>query len=105
MALSLLEQRALAELKRRLGDRFGDRIERLVLFGSRARGEGHEHSDLDVLVLLQGLTPAERREVLDIASDVEDELRLIVAPIVRDPARWPAWVPLAKVIAEEGIPL
>ncbi len=104
MVLSPLEQQTLTELKRQLEVRFGARIERLVLFGSRARGEGHEHSDLDVLVLLRDLTPTERRDVLDIASDLEDTSALVIAPVVRDPARWPAWAPLAEVIAKEGIP-
>jgi predicted nucleotidyltransferase len=29
---------------------YGDRIERVVLFGSRARGDAHEDSDYDILL-------------------------------------------------------
>ena len=35
---------------------YGDRIERLVLFGSRARGDAHADSDYDIAVFLQDLT-------------------------------------------------
>jgi len=35
---------------------YGDRIERLVLFGSRARGDAHTDSDYDVAVFLVDLT-------------------------------------------------
>lgn len=35
---------------------YGDRIERLVLFGSRARGDAHTGSDYDVAVFLKDLT-------------------------------------------------
>jgi len=35
---------------------YGDRIERLVLFGSRARGDAHADSDYDVAVFLVDLT-------------------------------------------------
>ena len=35
---------------------YGDRIERLVLFGSRARGDAHPDSDYDVAVFLGNLT-------------------------------------------------
>ena len=35
---------------------YGDRIERVVLFGSRARGDAWEDSDYDVAVFLTGLT-------------------------------------------------
>ena len=34
---------------------YGDRIERVVLFGSRARGDAREDSDYDVAVFLKGL--------------------------------------------------
>jgi predicted nucleotidyltransferase len=32
---------------------YGDRIERVVLFGSRARGDAQENSDYDVAVFLR----------------------------------------------------
>ena len=35
---------------------YGDRIERLVLFGSRARGDAHTDSDYDVAIFLLDLT-------------------------------------------------
>lgn len=35
---------------------YGDRIERVVLFGSRARGGAHSDSDYDVAVFLRNLT-------------------------------------------------
>jgi predicted nucleotidyltransferase len=35
---------------------YGDRIERLVLFGSRARGDAHTDSDYDIAVFLEDLT-------------------------------------------------
>jgi predicted nucleotidyltransferase len=35
---------------------YGDRLERVVLFGSRARGDAREDSDYDVAVFLNELT-------------------------------------------------
>ena len=35
---------------------YGDRIERIVLYGSRARGDAREDSDYDVAVFLKGET-------------------------------------------------
>jgi predicted nucleotidyltransferase len=34
---------------------YGDRIERLILFGSRARGDAHADSDYDIAVSLEDL--------------------------------------------------
>ena len=51
-----------------LRERFGERLCEVVLFGSRARGDAHEDSDVDVLVVIEGLSEQERLAVLDLAS-------------------------------------
>ena len=50
---------ALSEYARRLREIFGDRVAEVRLFGSFARGEANEDSDVDVLVLINGLTDLE----------------------------------------------
>jgi predicted nucleotidyltransferase len=45
---------ALAEAKARLEALYGDRLERVVLYGSYARGDAREDSDVDLLVVLRG---------------------------------------------------
>ena len=47
----------LADLKRRLERRFGDRFVALYLFGSRARGDHEPDSDVDVAVILDQKLP------------------------------------------------
>jgi predicted nucleotidyltransferase len=47
-----MEEIILKELKKLLVDTFGDIIEDVILFGSRARGTFHEDSDYDILVIL-----------------------------------------------------
>jgi predicted nucleotidyltransferase len=43
----------LAEIKRRVTEMYGDRIKRVVLYGSRARGDHRRDSDYDVAVFLR----------------------------------------------------
>ncbi|MGH6840757.1 MAG: nucleotidyltransferase domain-containing protein [Methylocella sp.] len=38
-----------------LDEIYGDQLERVVLFGSRARGDAHPHSDYDVAIFLKSL--------------------------------------------------
>jgi len=62
-----------------LGDIFGDRIERVVLFGSRARGKVRDDSDYDVGVFLKDLTGrrAEVRRLVPVTH--EAQLHLVKA--------------------------
>jgi len=55
-----------------LDELYGERIERVVLFGSRARGEAHEESDYDIAVFLNDLTDrwCEFRRLADIRTDI-----------------------------------
>jgi uncharacterized protein len=52
--LPLHVRAALVETRARLNVLYGDRLARLVLYGSHARGDAREDSDLDLLVVLRG---------------------------------------------------
>ena len=49
-----LLQPVITELKERLKELYGESLERVVLFGSQARGDAAAGSDIDVLVVLKG---------------------------------------------------
>ena len=75
--------KALGTFQSWLGARFGERLREVVLFGSQARGEATDESDVDVLVVIDGLDEAERREVFDRAYDagVDGDDFISVAPL------------------------
>lgn len=79
------------ELKRRLEKEFGADLLDVRLFGSYARGEANEDSDVDVFVLLRTADWHERKLVLDVAGDLFAETDLLVSPTVFDLARWEEW--------------
>jgi uncharacterized protein len=45
----------LSELKARLATIYGHRLKQVCVYGSYARGEQHSESDLDILIVLDGL--------------------------------------------------
>ena len=63
----------LAKFRAALEDVYGSRIERVVLFVSRARGDAHADSDYDVALFLNDL-PAPWLEV-DRLMDIEEGFR------------------------------
>ncbi len=58
------------ELKDVLKSFLGDRI-RLILYGSRARGTYTEESDIDIAIIVQGLTRELKDQILNIVADIE----------------------------------
>ncbi|MDQ3036798.1 MAG: nucleotidyltransferase domain-containing protein [Myxococcota bacterium] len=75
------ERAALDDLLHFLRGRFGARLRGVRLFGSRARGEGHEGSDLDVLVEVAELDGRERMEVGAFTGDLLTAHRVIVGAL------------------------
>jgi predicted nucleotidyltransferase len=59
----------LTELRDRLDALYGERLVRLVLYGSQARGDAEPGSDIDVLVVLRGpVSPCEEIARTEYAS-------------------------------------
>jgi len=82
------ERAALSEYLERLRVRFGDRVLRVVLYGSRARGEGDAESDLDVLVVVDGDDYQLHREIALEAFKPSLKHSALVSPQVWDRARY-----------------
>ncbi len=66
-------KKILLELKDNLRKITGKRKVRAILFGSRARGDYEEESDIDVAILVAGLTRELKNQILDMIADIEIE--------------------------------
>jgi predicted nucleotidyltransferase len=62
----------LVRFRRVLDETYGNRLERVVLFGSRARGDARPDSDYDVAVFLRDLDDcsAEMNRLADLATEI-----------------------------------
>jgi hypothetical protein len=103
------ERAALDALRGWLLARFGARLRELTLFGSRARGEGDEDSDLDVAVVVDGLTSAEGREIAWFCGDLLTEHGVIVSMFAVSVERMQELRRrdrlIAQEIARDGVPV
>lgn len=78
----------LAGLRRR----FGTRLVSVRLFGSYARGQAHEDSDVDCLVLLDRVDPADDRAITDLAADLTWQIGgVVISPLIMSEADFEAW--------------
>lgn len=84
--LSAKWREALDHFVRDLRDLYGDRMETVVLYGSRARGDAEESSDIDTLVVLDPCEGfwTEFERVSPIASRVSLEHDVVLSAIPVD---------------------
>jgi predicted nucleotidyltransferase len=93
-----------------LHQRFGPRLVSVRLFGSYARGEAHEESDVDCLVLLDRVDREDDRAITDLAADLIWQMGgVVISPLIMSADAFERWkrterrTPLE--IQREGIPL
>jgi predicted nucleotidyltransferase len=82
------DQRALQDFVAYLRQTFIDQIVFMALFGSKARGDSKQGSDIDVLVILSREDRELRREILRQAARVSLKYDVILSPRVIGAARW-----------------
>ena len=102
---------ALQDFKRRLEARFGDKLNSVYLFGSRARGDHRPDSDADVAVVLNEKVEGVLTYLDELSEDAISvllERGLYIEPwpldagALKEPDRY--WAPtLSRAVLREGI--
>lgn len=68
--LSPDERRWVEDFRDTLRRRYGERVRDLRLFGSKVRGDDHDESDVDILVLVEGCDLAVTLDIVDAATRI-----------------------------------
>ena len=103
--VSQIVYRFCQELKKILGNQ----LSKVIVYGSYARGDYNDRSDVDVMVLVK--MPDEeiraiKNDVYDIAFDIELSTGIEISPIIKNEAQYEYWVdtlPFYRNVREEGV--
>jgi hypothetical protein len=84
-------------------------IHELTLFGSRARGDAAPHSDMDVLLVIEGTVDAAAEDFIsDCAWEAGFEHGVVLVPVVFSRDQWERGPErsslLAQAVRVEGVP-
>ncbi len=84
-----------------------DHLRKIILFGSHARGDYHQGSDYDFLVVVDRKEKYIREAVLDAGVEIMDKYYELVGCIVCDEKEWEfkKRFPIGLNILKEGIEL
>ena len=94
----------LGRFRQALDEAYGARVQRVVLFGSRARGDARSDSDYDVAVFLHGFASrdAEVDRLAVVQPRVMDETEAFVHAMPFAAGAWAERTPLMHEIRAEG---
>jgi uncharacterized protein len=83
---------------------YGPRLERVVLFGSRARGDARPDSDYDVAVFLVGVEDrwAEMDRLTQLSTDILDETGAVINALPFSAGAYRERTPLMHEIRQDG---
>jgi predicted nucleotidyltransferase len=107
MATEAPDDPVLERFRESLREIYGNRLERAVLFGSRARGDARPDSDYDVAVFLRDMGDrfAEMDRLADLSTNILDEMGEFIHAMPYRAGSYDERTPLMHEIRAEGIDL
>ena len=105
-----LQSPVLKHFRVAVGKAYGDRLERVILFGSRARGDADPDSDYDIAVFLRDINDLDARwtemdRLADISTALLEETGAFVHAMAYRAGSYNERTPLMHEVRAEGIDL
>ena len=100
-------QKFINEVKKILGDR----LKKVILYGSYARGDYNKKSDVDIMILTDlsfEEIEEDRDKISDAAFEIELKTGIILSPVVKNIEKYNVrrkFVPFYKNVEKEGVVL
>jgi predicted nucleotidyltransferase len=102
--LTRKERQAVDVFIKALHQQYPDRIQEVILFGSKARGDSRPDSDIDILILVDDDDWRFSHAISRLAAHISLNYDVLLGPRVIRQARWRRSL-LYPTVSSEGIPL
>lgn len=72
----------------KLLEKFGEQVLAVILFGSRARGDATDESDMDLFIIMSEVDNATKREIRFLATEIWLEHGIFLSTSIVSKAHW-----------------
>jgi len=86
--LTTKEKQAVTEIKKRVLVLTGNCLKGFYLFGSKARGDYDPESDVDLAIIVEGLTRETKQNIINIVADAEVKYYVVISSLVLSEANF-----------------
>ena len=102
-------EKIIQEFIDRVNKLLGKRVKKIILYGSYARGDYNENSDIDIMILTD-LTNEEIIEYRELVSNIEFDtnFEVMISPLVKNIEKFEYWLkalPFYMNVQREGVVL
>ena len=97
----------LSRFRTALNEAYGGRLERVILFGSRARGDARPDSDYDIAVFLAGFDSFDREagRISEIETEILYDTGAVINALPFKAGAWTQRTGLMQEVRREGLDL
>ena len=81
--LNRIEEEAITKLKTLLSQKLGNSLKNVLLYGSKARGDYDNDSDIDILVVADGVDYEMKDTIRDVVLDIQLEYSVPISAHIR----------------------
>ena len=102
-----MEDKYLELFIQKVKDKFGDELQRIILFGSRARGDNDPNSDYDLILIFHNVIPEVKEAILELEGEMLYQYNVVFSsfPLTELDLSRKRFYPFIMNVRKEGIML